>query len=73
MLITRMIDNEIHQQLDTPFPQLIDECFYVLDGPVRFVNAAIVGNIISHVDLWGLVDWGQPDRVNVQGSEVVDF
>jgi hypothetical protein len=57
VLITRMVDHQVHDILQTPCMQLADQIIMVLHGSVPLVDIPIIRDVISHVDLWGGEDW----------------
>src|SRR6266536_5207170 len=50
-----------------------DEGFHVCDGAVWWVDSFVVGDIVAHVVLRGIVHWGDPDDVDTEIFDVVDF
>ena len=52
-----MIDDEIHHQLHISLLELSNENVDVFVRAIDGINLLIVRNIISHIYLWGFVDW----------------
>lgn len=71
MLITGVIDHQIHHVLHPPLMQTPDQIVMVLHRPIRGVDVAVVGNVVAHVDLRGCEDWAEPDAVDAEGVDVV--
>lgn len=52
-----MVDNQIHQQLDTVLLQLSNQNLGVVHAAVARIYLAIVGDIVAHVNIRALVAW----------------
>ncbi|MNC23568.1 hypothetical protein D3C75_715980 [compost metagenome] len=65
MFLGRVIDNEIHDNFDSPFMSLLHQLLHILQCPIIRVNAAVVGDIIA-VIAGGRVNRHQPDSADTQ-------
>lgn len=70
MLITSMIDHQIHHVFHLPCMQLSDQLVVVLHCSIAFVDVAVVRDVIAHVDLRRREDRAQPDSVGAEGLDV---
>ena len=49
ILITRMVNHQIHQQLHSPLVTAMDQLLHVRHGSVFVCDAVIIRNIITHI------------------------
>ena len=68
-----MIYHEVENQAHAAGMAGFDERFNVGDCAVWWVYGFVVGDVVAHVVLWGVVHWGEPDDVDAEGADVVDF
>lgn len=73
MLVARMVDDQVHQQLHAPLVAARDEVFHIFDGPILRIDAVVVGNVVAHVHLRRLVGRRQPDYIGPQLLYMVQF
>ena len=52
---------------------LINQGEAVLVGPVRWPDLLVVGNIITHIVLWRVVEWTNPNCIDPEAFDVVQF
>lgn len=70
MLITGVIDDQVHHVLHPPGMQTGNQCIMILHRAVRPMDVAVIGDIVAHVDLWGGENRGQPDHVDAERLNV---
>ena len=56
MLVGCVVDNEIHHQLHVSLVKSGDQLVDVFQCAVAWIDVFVIGNVVSHVDLWRFVD-----------------
>jgi hypothetical protein len=51
MLIRRMVDHQIEDDLHPSFMRLIDQHLTIFQSPIRTMYILEIGDVIAHVDL----------------------
>lgn len=70
-LVTGMVHDKVHKELHPPVMASFDQRLDIGDRTVFISNAVVVGNVIAHVDLGGLVRRTEPDNVHPEVLDVV--
>lgn len=73
MLVTSMVNNEIHQQLHAAIMTSLNQPLHIRDRAVFIRNAVVIGNVIPHVHLGRLVRRTEPDNVHADVLDVVQL
>ena len=63
-LVTTVINNQVHDELHTTLVTGIFDLLPVLQGTVLRVDFLVVGNVVAHIGLRGLVHGGKPDDID---------
>ena len=71
MLIGRMIQYQIHDDLDSFLICFRNQAFHILQTPKHRINVLIVRNVVSIVILRGTVYRRKPDCVNSQIRQII--
>ena len=72
MLVGRVVDNEVHDELDAGFMCRIEKRVEVRHRAEVLHDGAVVGDVIAIVVVGGLVDRGEPDDVDAELLEIRD-
>ena len=70
-LVTGMVHDKVHKELHPPVMASFDQRLDIGDRTVFISNAVVVGNVIAHVHLRGLVRRAEPDNVHPEVLDVV--
>ena len=73
MLVTGVIDHQIHDDLHVPFMGTVQHLFEGLHAAEFRSDVHIVGDVIAAVGTGGGVDGGEPDAVTAQGLDVIQL
>jgi hypothetical protein len=68
-----VVHNKIKNDPHSSCMRLCDESFHILDSTVRRIDILIVGNIVSHINLWRIVHGTDPYSINPDRSNVVQL
>ena len=71
VLIARMVDNKINQQLHVTFLHLSNKLVHVRKGSIWRMDVFVIGYVIAHVRLRRGIVWGQPDDINAEVFEII--
>lgn len=73
VLVTGVIDHQIHEKLHAPLMAALDQLLDICDRTIFIGDTVVVGDVIAHVHLWGLIGWTQPNNINAQVFDIVQF
>ena len=73
MLIRAVVDDEIHQDVHVALFSLGDQMVHVVHCAKARVDAVIIGNIVALICEWRAVDRREPDDVDTEGFQVIEF
>ena len=73
VLVTRMIDDEIHDDFESDFMRFVKHGFEVVEGAVFGCYILVVGNIIAVVALRRRIEWTEPHGVRTKRFYVIEF
>ena len=73
MLITGVIDHQIHQHLHATFVGTVQNLFEGLHTAEFGSDVHVVGDVIAAVSAGGRVDGGEPDAVHTQFLQIVQL
>ena len=72
MLVGRVVDHQIHHDLQTALVRFGKQLVHILQGAEQRIDILIIGNIVAVVVLRRLVDRGEPHHVHAEVGEVVE-
>ena len=72
MLVGRVVDDEVHHDLQTAPVRLGEQLVHVLQRAEQRVDVLVVGDVVAVVVLRGPVDRGQPQHVHAKISQIIE-
>lgn len=72
-LVGCVVYDKIEEKPHSSGVALSDQTLHVRDCAVRWIDIAIVRNIVSHIDLRRIVHGTYPDNVNADRLDVIQF
>jgi len=73
VLIGGVVDDQLGDHPQATFVRLGDEALGVGHGPVVAVHAAVFGDVVTVIAAWRRVERQQPDGVDAEFGDVVEF
>ena len=72
MLVGRVVDHQIHHDLQTAPVRLGEQLVHVVERAEQRVDVLVVGDVVAVVVLRGPVDRGQPQHVHAKISQIIE-
>ena len=73
MLVTGVVDDQVHDHADAATVCLLDEQGDILDGAVVGQHRPVVGDVVAAVPQRALLERQEPDAVNAEPLEVFEL
>jgi len=73
VLVGGVVYDQVHHEFHITVFEFGDKLVDVGEGAVGWVDVFVVADVVAHVDLGGFVDGGEPDDVDAEVAEVVEF
>ena len=73
VLVRTVVDHQVHEDRHVPLFCLRDQLLHVLHGAKAGIDGIIVGDIVSLVRQGGPVDGGEPDDIDAQPLQIIQF
>ena len=73
VLVARVVRNDIDDDLDAELVCAGDESVGVANRAEAWINVGVIGDVVAAVLLWRRVERGEPQGIDAQILEVVEF
>ena len=72
-LVRSVVYDKIEDDPHAPFMGFRNKPLHILNRAVRRINVLVVRNVVSHIHLWRIIHGTDPNGINTDGSDVVEF
>ena len=71
MLFRCVVDDQVHNQLHVTLLDLFDEIVNICQRSITRIDILIVSDVVAHISLRALVDWGHPNNIDAQIFQII--